>query len=200
MINTKLKGFALCSVVALFATGQAFAHTGVRDIAVEGTASYNGFTIGHGCGGDSGDAYPVLGQSALFPNGATAVWKKADGTLLAQGGNGNGTISAPDLQLAVAGLAGYSSPFTTTEEIVDGFGTVQALVYKDGALEPKLNAVTPFKVSAPTIANHCVKSLKIRIGVINYCDVDKNENTDIAGPYKQPKGCFWQKNPNDRGS
>ncbi|MDD5265560.1 MAG: hypothetical protein PHO08_00345 [Methylococcales bacterium] len=195
MIKTTLKGISLCLLAALFASGQAFAHTGVRDVAVEGTPSYNAFTIGHGCGGDSGDPFPVLGQSALFPNGATAIWKKADGTLIQQGGNGNGTISTPDLQLAVGGYAGFSSPFTTTQEIVDGFGTVQALFYKDGAMEPKLSAITPFKISAPTIANHCVKSLKIRMGVINYCDVDKNENSDIAGPYLQPKDAFGRKIP-----
>jgi hypothetical protein len=199
MTKTKLKGFTLCSLVALFATGQALAHTGVRDIAAEGTSSYNAFTIGHGCGGDSGDPYPVLGQSALFPNGATTVWRKADGTVIAQGGDGNGTIDDGELnlglQLAVSGLAGYSSPFTTTQEIVDGFGTVQALFFKDGAMEPKLSTITPFKISAPTIADHCVKSLKIRMGVINYCDVEKNENNDIAGPYQQPKDAFGRKIP-----
>ena len=50
MTTTKFKGLTLCTLAALFAAGQAFAHTGVRDQATEGTASYNGFTIGHGCG------------------------------------------------------------------------------------------------------------------------------------------------------
>ena len=82
MINTKLKGFTLCSLVALFATGQALAHTGVRDVAAEGTASYNGFTITHGCGGDSGDPYPVSAVNPHYsPTVLHAVWKKADGTL-----------------------------------------------------------------------------------------------------------------------
>ena len=87
MTHSKFKGLALFSLVALFAAGQAFAHTGVRDSANETTASYNGFTIGHGCGGETGtDSYPVIGQASLFPFGVNAIWKNADGTVLEEGG------------------------------------------------------------------------------------------------------------------
>jgi hypothetical protein len=215
MTDLKLKGLTFCSLVALFAAGQAFAHTGVRDVAEEGKASYNGFTITHGCGnsvegGPPAQAYPVLGQSAVFPFGANAVWKDAAGTVLQVGGNGNGTISTATLALAVTGYAG-GSPFATSEEIVDELGNVQALFWKDGVMAPNMNAITSFKVTAPTIANNCVKSLKVRIGVINYCDVDKNAGNDKAGPYKAPKDAlghdvpratsaktdFIQKNPAD---
>ena len=192
MTHTKL---TLCSLVALLATGQAFAHTGVRDQADEGKSSYNGFTITHGCGGHDGQAYPVIGQSAVFPFGDGAVWRKADGTVIQQGGNGNGIIDKTSLSLAVNGYASFSSPFATSQEIVDDLGNVQALLWKDGAMEPKLNAVTPFKITAPTIANSCVKSLKIRIGVINYCDKGKSAANDAAGPYKAPKDAFGNKIP-----
>jgi hypothetical protein len=193
MTKTKL---TLCSLAALFAAGQAFAHTGVRDAVLEGTNSYNGFTITHGCGGDSGQPYPVLGQSALFPFGTNVVWKDAAGTVIEEGGNGLGTITAPTLSLAVNGYAGFSSPFTTSQEIVDVDGAVQALFWKDGAMEPKLNAVTPFKITAPVIANNCVKSLKIRMGVINYCDLNKNAVNDVAGPYIQPRDAWFRTIPN----
>lgn len=195
MIHPKFKGLTLCSLVALFAAGQAFAHTGVRDEVDEGNKSYNSFTITHGCGDEGGQSYPVLGQSALFPFGANAVWKNAAGVVIQKGGNGNGTISSATLALAVAGYAGFSSPFATSQEIVDKLGNVQALFWKDGAMEPKLNAVTPFKISAPTIANNCVKSLGIRVAVINYCDLNKNAANDINGPYLQPKDAFGRKIP-----
>lgn len=192
MTKTKL---TLCSLAALLAAGQAFAHTGVRDQATEGTASYNGFTITHGCGGDAGtDAYPVIGQVALFPFGDNAVWKDAAGTVIQVGGNGNGTITAASLALAPTAYAGFSSPFVTTQEIVDDLGNVQAILWKDGAMEPKLNAVTPFKVTAPTIVDNCTR-LRIRVGVINYCDVEKNAANDVKGPYKAPTDAFGRKIP-----
>lgn len=197
MTRSKFKGLTFCTLAAVFAAGQAFAHTGVRDQTIEGTASYNGFTITHGCSaGETGsESYPVIGQVALFPFGANVVWKSADGTVLQEGGNGNDTISSATLALSVTGYDSFSSPFSTTQEIVDGTGIVQALLWKDGAMEPMMNAITPFKITAPTIANNCVKSLKIRLGVINYCDVGKNADNDIKGPYKAPKDAFGRKVP-----
>ena len=196
MTTTKFKGLTFCTLAAVFAVGQAFAHTGVRDAGDEGKASYNGFTITHGCGaGETGsESYPVIGQSALFPFGNEVVWKDASGAVIQEGGNGNGTISSATLNLSVTGYAG-TSPFFTTQEIVDGAGNVRALLWKDGAMEPKLNAITAFKVTLPTIADNCVKSLKIRLGVINYCDMGKNADNDIKGPYKAPKDAFGRKIP-----
>jgi hypothetical protein len=213
MIKTTLKGFALSSMVALFAAGQALAHTGVRDVAVEGTSSYNGFTITHGCGGDSGQGYPVIGQAALFPFGADAVFRDAAGNVIPSTtvpdpdnlddngkplpkliNNGGGIISTDTLSLAVAGIASFSSPFVTTQEIVDELGTVHALLWKDGALEPKLYGITSFKISAPTIVPNCTR-LRVRVGVINYCDTGKNAANDAAGPWKAPKDAFGRPIP-----
>jgi hypothetical protein len=141
----------------------------------------------------------VLGQTALFPFGPTAVWKNSSGAKIdatdASTNNGNGVISSANLSLSVTGYAGFSSPFATTQEIVDDLGRVRALHWKDGAMEPQLNAITPFKITAPTIANNCVKSLKIRIGVINWCDKGKNMANDAAGPYAQPKDAFGRAIP-----
>lgn len=218
MKNTKL---ALCSLAALFVAGQAVAHTGVRDkVTASSTAtttSYNGFTITHGCGGDSGDAYPVLGQSAVFPTGGRVVWREGtaaadnpDSNVIAVGG-GAGIFDTivldhdgtplPDggLNLQVTGYAGMSSPFATTQEIVDPTalnpGVVEGLLWKDGAMEPKLNAVTPFKVTLPKIIDPSVKQVNVRIGVINYCDFGKNAANDVKGPYRKPKDAFGRKIP-----
>ncbi len=200
MKKTKL---ALCSVAALLVAGQAFAHTGVRDQALErkleGTtvisdgASYNAFTLTHGCGGDSGKGYPALGQSALFPFGDNAVWRDAAGAVMQVGGDGNGTIvpaTGIGLNLAVAGIAGAQSSFPTTHEIVDDLGRVHGLLFKDGAMQPQLYTLTPFRVTAPQIANNCVKRLMVRMGVITHCDINKNEASDAAGPYRKPKDAF----------
>jgi hypothetical protein len=197
MTTTKFKALTLCSLAALLAAGQAFAHTGVRDQATEATSSYNGFTITHGCADYNNPTdvqYPVIGQSAVFPFGPYAIWRNADGTLLQEGGNGNGTISSATLDLKVTGYQSMSSPFRTSQEIVDEAGTVQALIWKDGAMEPKLNAITPFKITPPTIVNNCTR-LKIRVGVINYCDVNKNADNDVKGPYKAPKDAFGKTIP-----
>ena len=40
-----------------------------------------------------------------------------------------------------------------------------------------------------------MKSLKIRVAVINYCDVAKNAANDIKGPYRQPKDAFGRAIP-----
>ena len=199
----------LCSFAALFAAGQAFSHTGVRDkvtvTADASVASYNGFTITHGCGGDSGEAYPVLGQSAVFPTGDRVVWREGD-TVIAEGGGAgifNTTVdpSLPDpgLNLGVTGYASFSSPFATTQEIVDvnalNPGVVEGLLWKHGAMEPKLNAITPFKVTIPSIIDPSVAQVNIRIGVINYCDYKKNAANDASGPYWRPKDAFGRKIP-----
>ena len=199
MMHANFKRVAICSLVSLFAA-QAYAHTGVRDQAEEGKASYNGFTITHGCadsveGGPYVEAYPVIGQTALFPYGDKVVWRKNDTKTV--GGDGGGVIAAgTTLKLGVSGYASANSAFSQSNEIVDGLGNVQGLHWQGGAMEPKLNTVTPFKITAPTIADNCVKTLKIRIGVINWCDTRKNAANDASGPYYAPKDAFGHAIPN----
>lgn len=195
MKKIAMRSLGLLTLTASLGAGQAFAHTGVRDQVDEGKASYNGFTITHGCAaGETGSqAYPVIGQTALFPFGATAVWRNAKGEIIQTGGQG--IIDKGLISLSVTGYASMSSPFTTAEEIVDPDGVVRALHWRDGAMAPTLNAITPFKVTAPTITDPCVKSLKVRIGVINWCDTAKNEAEDAKGPYKAPKDAFKRKIP-----
>lgn len=188
----------VCLAAAGLISVQAHAHTGVRDQAKVDSVSYNGFTITHGCGAENGDAYPVIGQAALFPMGNYVVWRDENGAVLAEGG-GAGIFDTivldhtgaplPDegLNLQVTGYAGSSSGFATTEEIVNQDGVVQGLLWKDGVMAPNLNSITPFKVTIPKIIDHCVKQVKIRIGVINYCDKGKNAANDAKGPYAQPK-------------
>jgi hypothetical protein len=202
MINSTYKKMALYSIVGLF-VGQAYAHTGVRDQVEEGKASYNGFTITHGCnaateGGAYEEPYPVLGQSAVFPMLDNAVWRKNGKKTI--GGDGGKVIEAgTTFKLGVTGLASLSSAFRTVQEIVDNKGNVHALHWLKGAMEPKLNTITPFKITAPLIADNCVKSLKVLIGVINWCDIGKNAANDKLGPYLQPKDAFGDPIPRVNG-
>lgn len=180
----------ICAVAALLASSQAFAHTGVRDQATEGTGSYNAFTLTHGCsnsgeGGAPAQQYPVLGQAAVVPHGANAVWRNKAGDVIQVGGNGNGAITSPTLSLGLAGIAG-GTPFATLNEIVDS-SVVQGLLWKDGVMAPNMYSVMPFRVGVPTIVDNCVEKLNIRMGVINYCDIDKNAGNDAKGPYEAPK-------------
>ena len=200
MMNSKLKGLALCSVVALFSTGQAMAHTGIRDKpAVAGVKSYNGFTITHGCadyanqvaGTTGGQAYPVIGQAALFPQGTTAVWRE-----LAVAPATVGTIITTNLPytgtytLGATPYTSTASAFATTSRIVDALGTTRGIVWKDGAMEPKLNTITPFAVTPPAITDNCIKEVDIRVAVVNFCDVQASKGTDASKAYPAPKDAF----------
>ena len=197
-LNSKSKSIAIFSLGALFLTSQAFAHTGVRDVVEEGQESFNAFKITHGCGGHEGDqTYPVIGQTALFPFGGNAVWRDSAGTVIQVGGNGLGAISTPLLTLSLNSLNGFGSPFATVQEIVDGENNVRALHWRDGAMDPQSNGHTPFRIKAPMVNDDkCVKSVRVRIGVINWCDTWKNEENDITGPYNKPLDAFGRPIPN----
>lgn len=199
-MNHTLKKLALCSLVGLFASS-AYAHTSIRDAVDEGKTSYNAFNIGHGCGGDTGtNPYPVTGQTGLFPFGEKVVWKKFSIATAAapaaeilprvMGGNGGVLATGKTMALSVAAYDGLSSPYSSVDEIVDELGNVQGLHWYGGAMNPKHNALTPFKVTAPTIDNNCVRKLTVRIAAANWCDTKKNATNDAQGPYALPKDAF----------
>ena len=146
----------------------------------------------------------------MFPTGDRVVWRDADGVVIAEGGGAgifdtvvldhDGTpLLDTGLNMQVTGYAGMDSAFTTVQEIVDpnalSPGIVEGLIWKDGAMEPKLNALPPFKVTLPKIIDPSVKQVNVRIGVINYCDFGKNADNDARGPYKEPRDAFNRKIP-----
>ena len=176
------KKFAAYSVAAaLIAASQgAFAHTGVKDTvdvtSLSGKASYNAFTITHGCAaGEGAEPIPVIGQSAVFPHGDSAVWVKLGATptpITAQE-----VIGAPSINLAVAGLQD-SSVFAVQNEEADELGVVHAINWKKGKLDPTLYGLTTFRVSVPKIVDKCVSRLRIRMAVANWCK--KSNEADDA--------------------
>ncbi len=198
--------------IAVYAAGQAvYAHTGVRDMATEGTASFNGFTITHACGSDTNDGaeLPVIGQSAVFPYGDASssfgptVWVDvATNTVIPTGGTGIVSLPAapalPLFNLSVGGIQ-QNDPFDIVEEETDPASptVVRALNFKGSnviralardrnrlikkpfrGLHPDLVGIPLFRISAPTIVDPCVKSLRVRTAVANWCEKGQNEASD----------------------
>jgi hypothetical protein len=116
------------------------------------------------------------------------------------GGDGAGVLAAgKTLALSPSAYDGIGSPFASVDEIVDDLGNVQALHWYDGAMNPKHNALTAFKVTAPTIVDNCVRKLLVRVAAANWCDVKKNATNDIKGPYLQPKDAMGRLIPDVSG-
>ena len=179
--DTMTKKIALYSaaMAAIAASQGAFAHTGVRDTvdvtSASGKTSYNAFTITHGCAaGEDGEPLPVIGQSAVFPHGDSAVWVKlSDGSAT----TAQAVIGAPLLNLGAGGVQD-ASLFKIQNEEADEDEVVHAINWKGGKLDPTLAGLTQFRVSVPKIVDKCVSKLRIRIAVSNWCKLKANEAND----------------------
>lgn len=184
-----LRRLTMCSLTAFMCAQGVFAHTGVREQATESLTSYNGFTITHGCGSDTGgDPLKVKGQSAVFPFGdnANTVWVDlATNTVIPTGGIG--IVDLPDppappvFSLNPGGIQSNDPFFIQEEETADGTvdTPVRALNWKGGpGLKTNLVGIPLFRVSAPTIVDACVSKLRVRIAVVNWCEKQKNEAND----------------------
>lgn len=188
-----VKKLAICSVAAMmFGTcSVAFAHTGVRDKVMEGTSSYNAFTIGHGCGSALNSVQlPVRAQSAVFPNATNAVWTQLDAT-------GAPTATALALTDVIQGnvlpspkLVQDKSIFAVQKSVKDTLGNIQAFRMWGGVLDADAVGLVPFRITAPKFqATSCAKSLKIRIAIANWC---KNNTMNAANPAdKDRRADFW---------
>lgn len=181
-----IKKLSLCATVALLcgAAQIATAHTGVKDSATEGKTLYTAFTIGHGCAAAEGDpTIPVVAQSAVFPNGADSVAHQinpADNT------DGPVIDLATVITGAVGGATGLSpkgiqdkSVFNNQKVLTDDAGSVRGFQFTDGNLDTTLMGLPPFRVSGLSfVTTSCAKSLKVRIGIANYCTNSKKTSDD----------------------
>jgi hypothetical protein len=194
----RANNWALFSATALItvASQSVMAHTGVRDIVQENTATYNALTVGHGCNGNIslGTHQDVIAVSAVFPNAADptmAVVTKLDPIT----GASLGTLAdlSADITGVTAGVGftnlglGFVQPnlFPNFIPTVDatatagtflnrGFATHNGPIpYKSAPLWESIVSSTglaPFKVGAikfnPT---SCAISLKVRIAIANWC-------------------------------
>lgn len=171
-----MKRVAICSLATvIFGAGQGvLAHTTVKDSSVnEGSRVFTAFSIPHGCGTAADDiSLPVIRQAAVLPNGNAVIAFRLD-------------TNEPILDLSTvivggipgAGLVGLSpaliqdhSLFTRLTQIKDGSGRVRAFKWSRGSLQTDLLGLVPFRFTAPEIQpTSCVKSVKVRVAVANYC-------------------------------
>ncbi len=122
------------------------------------------------------------------------------GSLLEDGTDIPAPPALPIFSLSVGGIQA-NDPFDTVVEETDPTSptVVRALNWKGSdviralarvgkrvklvrkpfrGLSPDLVGIPLFRVSAPTIVDPCVKSLRVRIAVANWCEKDGNEAND----------------------
>jgi hypothetical protein len=175
MLSSKMKRVAIGSLATVIGgAGQGvLAHTTIRDSSVnEGSRVVTAFQVPHGCETATDDDFlPVIAQSAVFPNGNSAIAFRLD------------TNEAVDLSTAIvdgipgAGLVRLNPAliqsndvFTKLRERTDGTGRVRAFRWTRGSLDTELLGLIPFQITLPAIQpTSCVKSLKVRVAVANYC-------------------------------
>jgi hypothetical protein len=187
------KKLAICSFTAvMFGTGSvALAHTGVKDTGIEGKGLYTAFTIGHGCDSATNTIQlPVIAQSVVFPNAADSVWTKLDAT-----GAPVGNLAISDVIQGAAfalapGLVQDKNVFSIQQKVLDSLSNVRGFHLKGGKLQADLIGLIPFKVTAPKfVVASCVKSLKVRIAVANWCKTIAQNNANLAD--KDRRADFW---------
>jgi hypothetical protein len=205
------KKLAICSLTAvMFGTGSvALAHTGVRDAAMDGKGLYTAFTIGHGCGSTTNTTpLPVIAQSVVFPNNADSTWLK----LVDPDGTGPLPVTETPFSIdqAVQGaLAGTplaitpnlvqdTNVFSRMKEVADtstllgahSVANVRAFNLKGGNLQTDLVGLVPFSIGGVKVkADSCVKSIKLRIAIANWCKTNAT-NTAQAGDEGR-RADFW---------
>lgn len=166
--STKMKNLAAISVAAVMgvAVQSAFAHTGIRDKAVEGLSAYNAIAIGHTCeipGTET--SRPVIAQSVVFPTLDPQVYR-ADNlkplsleNIIEQG-------SLVDLPQLIQD----KSIFTKQDEKTNAEGQVTGFIGAYGNLQPNLRGVVPFRMgSVNFVADSCAKTLLVKVAIADIC-------------------------------
>lgn len=164
----------------------AYSHTVIRDAAKENTTLYTAAIITHGCAGSEEEApIPVIAQSIVFPNHTDSILKRLDNSqpiTLAEVVDG----AAPVLSISPNGIQD-KNVFQKQKEVADNgvlvgahsVPNVRALQYWKGRLRTDLQGAVPFSVSGINFVKaSCVKSLKVRIAIANWCTNSQNEDED----------------------
>lgn len=184
MFNSNVKKMALAVALCGLAQG-AFAHTGVKDQVTEGTNSYNGFTITHGCtpGEGTGTPLPVIAQTAVFPNASDSVAFKINTSTTPA------TEEPVNLADYIVGAAGGPTTFGITgiqdksvfnkTKIIYAGTTKRGFQFTGGNLQTDLTGIPPFRITGPKfVTTSCAKSLKVRVAIGNWCNKSKSADDD----------------------
>jgi hypothetical protein len=151
--------------IALFLSGVAFAHDGIKSTALEGTSEDNAVTMGHGCEQANGTVKPIIAQSVVFPSDSP-ILTTSDGSTIAD-------LSEVIDQGSIAGLANLIQSrdiFLVQKEKHDANGNVTGFYGKTGLLDVEALGRVPFAFTSPNFAStSCAKKLDIVVAVADIC-------------------------------
>ncbi len=164
---------------ALYGAGQdLFAHTTIKDQAIEGKNAYNALQIGHGCENPgNGKTYPVIAESVVFPT-INPIVTRSDGTPTTLEAEIT-DFSAHSHDPFIIGLAGKAalvqdrSIFAAQNETYDANGNVIGFNGIKGNLQTNLNGLVPFRFKALTILpTSCAKRILVQIAIADICKLN----------------------------
>jgi len=156
---------------ALLAAGVAVqAHTTIQVQAPEGQATYNNIVIGHGCTAADGSKLPVIAQSVLFPT-VRPVYS-ITGTMA-----GNPAVVSISSFANIAQLIQSKHLFNKQKEKLNASGQVIGFENTEGAVEPTLHGLVPFRTAGITFpADSCATKLVVRVAVADICQKNGLKN------------------------
>ncbi|MFO1419111.1 MAG: hypothetical protein U1E83_10635 [Methylotetracoccus sp.] len=186
--------FALFGTGLLAVSPLSLAHTGIKDPGTAGSGLYTAATIGHGCGIGTKGTKQVTAQSLVFPWG---ISDGSDGNLVATVGTTPADLTDfldttdPKLFSLSPGMVQDKNVFQAQVEVTDANANVVAINFTKGNLDTTAVGVIPFRVSLPDLADgqtnsdgsveaeSCIKTLKVRIGIANWCSKTQDESQDF---------------------
>jgi hypothetical protein len=144
----------------------ALAHTTIKSQMTEGVRDDNALRIGHGCSDESGNSFPVIAQSVVFPTDTPALTPSDPNQVVTD-------LSDVIEQGGIAGLLGLiqdRSIFLRQGEKTDTNGNAIGFVGTNGELAPELAGRVPFQFTPPNfVAEACVTKLLIQIAIADVC-------------------------------
>ena len=148
----------------------AQAHTTIQNQATEGQTTYNNVVIGHGCTAADGSRLPVIAQSVLFPT-VRPVYAVT------------GTMAGNPAVVSVASLANIPQliqnrdVFSRQKEKLNAAGQVIGFEGSEGALDPTLHGLVPFRTAGITFpADSCAVKLVVRVAIADICQKNGAKN------------------------
>jgi hypothetical protein len=154
----------------LAAAFAAQAHTTIQVQAAEGQTTYNHLVIGHGCTAADGSTLPVIAQSVLFPT-VRPVYS-VTGTMA-----GNPAVVSISSLANIAQLIQSKAIFSKQKEKLDAAGQVIGFESSEGALDPTLHGLVPFRTAGITFpADSCAVKLVVRVAIADICQKNGLKN------------------------
>lgn len=160
----------LAAAGLLIAGLAAQAHTTLQVQAAEGTTTYNNLVIGHGCTLADGSKLPVIAQSVVFPTVNPKY--TVTGTMA-----GNPAVVSITTFANVPQLIQNRDIFSRQKEKTNAAGNVIGFESTEGALDPTLHGLVPFRTAGITFpADSCATRLIVQVAVADICQKNGAKN------------------------